>query len=142
MNDKLRRTHLFSWHEKHGDIVPFAGWAMPVRFTDIREEHFAVRENVGIFDITNMYRFFIRGPQAAQFLQTVTTNNVNKLKVNGGHYTTCLNEQGGIRDDLMLYRIAENEYIWITNASNGPKITQHLLKEAVNFEVEVEDKTS
>ncbi len=115
---------------------------MPVRFTDIREEHFAVRENVGIFDITNMYRFFIRGPQAAQFLQTVTTNNVNKLKVNGGHYTTCLNERGGIHDDLMLYRIAEHEYIWITNASNGPKITQHLLTESVNFEVEVEDKTS
>ncbi|TET13696.1 MAG: glycine cleavage system aminomethyltransferase GcvT [Candidatus Thorarchaeota archaeon] len=142
MNETLRRTHLFSWHEKHGDIVPFAGWAMPVRFTNIREEHIAVRESVGIFDITNMYRFLIRGPQAAQFLQTVTTNNVSKLKVSGGHYTTCLNEQGGIHDDLMLYRIAEHEYIWITNASNGPKITQHLLTEAANFEVEVEDKTS
>jgi len=115
---------------------------MPVRFTNIREEHIAVRESVGIFDITNMYRFLIRGPQAAQFLQTVTTNNVSKLKVSGGHYTTCLNEQGGIHDDLMLYRIAEHEYIWITNASNGPKITQHLLTEAANFEVEVEDKTS
>jgi len=142
LNDKLRRPQLFEWHKAHGDVVPFAGWEMPVRYTDIREEHLAVRNAVGIFDISHMYRFFIRGRQAAQFLQTITTNNVNKLKVNGGHYTTCLNEQGGIHDDLMLYRIAEHEYIWITNASNGPKITQHLLTEAVNFEVEVEDKTS
>ena len=142
LNDKLRRPQLFEWHKTHGDIVPFAGWEMPVRYTDIRKEHLAVRNAVGIFDTSHMYRFFIRGPQAAQFLQTVTTNNVNKLKVSGGHYTTCLNEQGGIHDDLMLYRIAEHEYIWITNASNGPKITQHLLTEAANFEVEVDESTT
>ncbi|MFW9770300.1 MAG: glycine cleavage system aminomethyltransferase GcvT [Candidatus Thorarchaeota archaeon] len=141
MNDVLERTHLYDWHVKHGDVVPFAGWEMPVRYTDIREEHMAVRNSVGMFDTSHMARFIIKGPQAAEFLQTLTTNNVNKLEVNGGHYTTCLNEKGGIHDDLTLYRVSEEEYIWITNAANGPKIKAHLLKHAGMFEVEVTDKS-
>lgn len=142
MSDELLRTQLFEWHKTHGDVVPFAGWEMPVRYTDIRDEHMAVRDSVGIFDTSHMSRFFIKGSQAPEFLQKMTSNNVRKLSVNGGQYTTCLNEQGGIQDDLMLYRIAENEYIWVTNASNGPKISAHLQKYAKDFDVEVEDRTS
>ena len=141
MNDTLKRTHLYDWHVKHGDVTPFAGWSMPVRYTSIREEHMTVRNSVGIFDTSHMSRFIIKGPQAQVFLQTLTTNNVNKLKVNGGQYTTCLNEHGGIHDDLTLYRVGEDEYIWITNASNGPKIHDHLMKHSSNFEVEVIDKS-
>ncbi|MFW9962136.1 MAG: glycine cleavage system aminomethyltransferase GcvT [Candidatus Sifarchaeia archaeon] len=141
MNDTLKRTHLYDWHFKHGDVIPFAGWEMPVRYTDIRDEHLAVRNDVGVFDTSHMSRFTIKGPEAQVFLQTLTTNNVNKLNVNDGHYTTCLNEQGGIRDDLTLYRIGESEYIWITNASNGPKISAHLMKHSPNFDVEVTDKS-
>ena len=126
MNDELERTHLFEWHQEHGTVVPFAGWEMPVRYTDIREEHMAIRDSVGILDVTHMNRVFIEGPQATEFLQTVTTNNVGKLKLNGGHYSTCLNEQGGILDDIMLYRIGEQQYIWVTNAGNGPKINKHV----------------
>ena len=142
MSDNLLHTQLFEWHKANGDVVPFAGWEMPVRYTDIREEHMAVRDSVGIFDTSHMSRFFIRGPQALEFLQKMTTNNVRKLVVNGGHYTTCLNEQGGIQDDLMLYRIAEDEYVWVTNASNGPKISAHLKKNVKDFDVEVEDRTN
>ena len=141
MNDTLKRTHLYDWHVEHGDVISFAGWEMPVRYTDIREEHMVVRNNVGLFDTSHMSRFIIKGPQAEVFLQSLTTNNVSKLKVNGGQYTTCLNERGGIHDDLTLYRVGENEYIWITNASNGPKIHDHLQKHAPNFEVEVVDKS-
>ncbi|MFX1580252.1 MAG: glycine cleavage system aminomethyltransferase GcvT [Promethearchaeota archaeon] len=141
MNDELKRTHLYDWHVKHGDVIPFAGWEMPVRYTDIREEHMAVRNSIGMFDTTHMSRFVIKGPQARAFLQTLTTNNVSKLNVNDGQYTTCLNEQGGIHDDLTLYRVGEDEYIWITNASNGPKIHDHLQKHATDFEVEVFDKS-
>jgi aminomethyltransferase len=141
MNDPLERTQLYDWHVKHGDVIPFAGWEMPVRYTDIREEHMAVRNSVGMFDTSHMSRFVITGPQATEFLQTVTTNNVSKLKVNDGQYTTCLNEKGGIHDDLTLYRVGEEEYIWITNAANGPKISAHLLKHASKFEVEVIDKS-
>ncbi len=141
MNDKLERTQLYDWHKEHGDVIPFAGWEMPVRYTDIREEHMAVREAVGLFDTSHMFRFFIAGPQAIEFLQTVTTNNVRKLAVNGGHYTTCLNEHGGIHDDLMLYRIGEDEFIWVTNAANGPKIYKHLMDQSSKFDVKVIDRS-
>ncbi|MFW9799384.1 MAG: glycine cleavage system aminomethyltransferase GcvT [Candidatus Thorarchaeota archaeon] len=141
MTEKLERTHLYEWHKMHGDVVPFAGWEMPVRYTDIREEHMAVRNGVGIFDTSHMARFIIEGPQATEFLQTMSTNNVRKLKVNRGHYTTCLNEHAGVRDDLMLYRVGEQEFIWVTNAVNGPKIRDHLTTHKVNFDVEVHDKS-
>lgn len=141
LTESLKRTQIYEWHKQHGDLVDFVGWEMPVRFSDIREEHMAVREAVGIFDTSNMFRFFIKGAQAKEFLQSVTTNNVTNLKINGGQYTTCLNEAGGIHDDLMLYRIGEDEYIWITNADNGPKIRNHLLKHSKGFDVEVADRT-
>ncbi|MFW9931900.1 MAG: glycine cleavage system aminomethyltransferase GcvT, partial [Candidatus Thorarchaeota archaeon] len=141
MNDNLQRTHLYDWHKEHGDVIPFAGWEMPVRYSDIRDEHMAVRDSVGIFDTSHMFRFFIEGPQAVEFLQTMTTNNVSKLEVNGGHYTTCLNENGGIHDDLMLYRIGETEFIWVTNAANGPKIQTHLTNHAKSFEVTVTNRS-
>ncbi len=139
MNTGLKRTHLYEWHVKHGDIVEFAGWEMPVRFSDIREEHMAVREAVGIFDTTHMARFSISGPDAVDFLQTVTTNNVRKLRINMGHYSTCLNERGGVRDDLMLYRVGEHEFIWVTNASNASKIWGHLQEHSSGFDVHLED---
>jgi len=139
--EKLKRTQLHEWHREHGDLVEFVGWQMPVRFTDIREEHMAVRDAVGIFDTSNMSRFIIKGSNAREFLQTLTTNNVGKLNVNRGHYTTCLNEHAGIHDDLMLYRVGDDEYIWVTNAVNGPKIHAHLMKHAEDFEVEVADKS-
>ncbi|MHA1637881.1 MAG: glycine cleavage system aminomethyltransferase GcvT [Candidatus Thorarchaeota archaeon] len=142
MNDGLERTQLYEWHEKHGDVVPFAGWLMPVRYTSIIEEHLSTRNAVSLYDTSHMLRVWIEGPQAVEFLQTVTTNNVSKLKINGGHYSTCLNENGGIHDDLMLYRIGETEFIWVTNASNGPKILKHLLKHSEKFDVTVVDKST
>ncbi|MFW9836943.1 MAG: glycine cleavage system aminomethyltransferase GcvT [Candidatus Thorarchaeota archaeon] len=141
MNDTLKRTHLYDWHVAHGDVIPFAGWEMPVRYTDIREEHMAVRDSIGMFDTSHMSRFVIKGPQSVEFLQKLTTNNVSKLEVNAGQYTTCLNERGGIHDDLTLYRVGEDEYIWITNAANGPKIKSHLQSHASRFDVEVADRS-
>ena len=141
MSENLGRTHLYEWHKSHGDVIPFAGWEMPVRYTDIREEHMAVRKSVGIFDTTHMFRFFISGPQASEFLQTLTTNSISKLEMNEGHYSTCLNDKAGVHDDLMIYRIGEQKYIWITNASNGPKIKAHLAAHAKRFKVSVEDKS-
>ena len=141
MNDKLERTQLYDWHNEHGDVVPFAGWEMPVRYSNIREEHMAVRDAVGIFDVSHMLRMWIKGPDSVDFLQTVTTNNVSNLKINGGHYSTCLNDNGGTYDDLMLYRIGEEEFIWVTNAANGAKIWAHLQEQAEKFDVEVTDRS-
>jgi len=132
---------LYDWHKTHGDVIPFAGWEMPVRYSDIRDEHMAVRDAVGVFDVSHMFRFFVEGSQAEEFLQTLTTNNVSKLDINGGHYTTCLNENGGIHDDLMLYKVGETQFIWVTNASNGPKIHSHLTDNAKHFDVVVTDKS-
>jgi len=141
MNDRLERTQLYDWHKEHGDVIPFAGWEMPVRYTDIREEHMAVRDSVGVFDVSHMLRLWIEGPDSVNFLQTVTTNNVSKLDINGGQYSTCTNENGGIFDDLMLYRIGETEFIWVTNAANGAKIWAHLQKQAEAFDVKVTDRS-
>lgn len=141
MNDNLERTQLYDWHKEHGDVIPFAGWEMPVRYTDIREEHMAVRDSVGLFDVSHMLRLWIEGPDSVDFLQTVTTNNVSKLDINGGQYSTCVNENGGIFDDLMLYRIGEAEFIWVTNAANGAKIWAHLQKQAEKFDVKVTDRS-
>ncbi|MCK5265441.1 MAG: hypothetical protein KAR03_07525, partial [Candidatus Thorarchaeota archaeon] len=80
MNDRLERTQLYDWHKEHGDVIPFAGWEMPVRYTTIREEHMAVRDSCGAFDVSHMLRMWIEGPDSIDFLQTVTTNNVRKLK--------------------------------------------------------------
>jgi aminomethyltransferase len=141
MNDKLERTQLYDWHKEHGDVVPFAGWEMPVRYSTIKEEHMAVRNNCGAFDVSHMLRLWIKGPDSVEFLQTVTTNNVSKLKINGGHYSTCLDENGGTYDDLMLYRIGEEEFIWVTNAANGAKIWAHLQRQAKKFDVVVTDRS-
>ncbi|MHA1136929.1 MAG: glycine cleavage system aminomethyltransferase GcvT [Candidatus Thorarchaeota archaeon] len=141
MNDKLERTQLYDWHKEHGDVVPFAGWEMPIRYSDIREEHMAVRDSCGLFDVSHMLRMWIEGPDSVDFLQTVTTNNVSKLKINGGQYSTCLNENGGTYDDLMLYRIGEEEFIWVTNAANGAKIWAHLQEQAKKFNVTVTDRS-
>lgn len=141
MTKEPKRTHLYDWHKANGNVVEFAGWEMPVRYTDIREETMAVREQVGIFDTSHMFRFIIEGPESADFLQYLTTNNVKKLNVNDGHYSTCLNEHGGTQDDLMLYRVAEDQYIWVTNAANGPKIWAHMLQHRSRFDVEVQDKS-
>ncbi len=139
MSGEPKRTHLYEWHKTHGDVIDFAGWEMPVRYTDIREEHMAVRDAVGVFDTTHMYRFLIEGPQAVEFLQTLTSNNVRKLRVNMGHYTTCLNEHGGIHDDLMLYHVGEDRFIWVTNAGNGPKIWAHMQEHISKFDVKIQD---
>jgi aminomethyltransferase len=141
MNDTLERTQLYDWHKEHGDVIDFAGWEMPVRYTAIREEHMAVRDSVGVFDVSHMLRLWIKGPDSVDFLQTVTTNNVSKLDINGGQYSTCTNENGGIFDDLMLYRIGETEFIWVTNAANGAKIWAHLQEQAEKFNVEVIDRS-
>lgn len=114
---------------------------MPVRYTSIIDEHLATRNAIGVYDTSHMLRMWIKGPDSVDFLQTVTTNNVSKLKINGGHYSTCLNENGGTYDDLMLYRIGEEEFIWVTNAANGPKIWAHLQEQSKKLDVKVIDKS-
>jgi aminomethyltransferase len=98
-------------------MVPFAGWLMPVQYTSIVEEHQAVRNNVGIFDISHMGQLIVDGVGAREWLNTMLTNNVGKLDVGTGQYTFLLNGRGGVIDDLIVYRIGEQKFLLVVNAA-------------------------
>src|SRR6202022_4450414 len=98
-------------------MVPFAGWLMPVQYTSIVEEHQAVRKNVGMFDISHMGQLIVDGSDARSWLNTMLTNNIDKLEVGQGQYTFLLNERGGIIDDLIAYRIGDQKFLLVVNAS-------------------------
>ena len=98
-------------------IVPFGGWLMPVQYTGILEEHQTVRNNVGIFDISHMGQLIVGNLAAAGWLNTMLTNNIDKLEVGQGQYTFLLNERGGIIDDLIVYRIGEQKFLLVVNAA-------------------------
>jgi len=100
-------------------MVPFAGWVMPVQYTSIVEEHQAVRNNVGVFDISHMGQFIVQGTEARDWLNGMLTNNVDKLDVGTGQYTFLLNDRGGIIDDLIVYRIEQQNYLLVVNAARA-----------------------
>jgi aminomethyltransferase len=113
-----KKTPLYEEHVRLGArMVPFAGWLMPVQYTSIVEEHQAVRNNVGAFDISHMGQMIVDGTGAREWLNTMLTNNVGKLDVGTGQYTFLLNERGGIIDDLIVYRIDELKFLLVVNAA-------------------------
>src|SRR4029077_1407363 len=115
-----KKTPLYDEHMQLGaKIVPFAGWLMPVQYTSIVEEHLAVRNNVGIFDISHMGQFIVDGAGARDWLNGTLTNNVDKLDVGMGQYTFLLNDRGGIIDDLIVYRIEEQKFLLVVNAARA-----------------------
>ena len=104
----LRRTALYDRHVAAGaKLVPFAGWEMPVQYAGIREEHLAVRNGVGIFDVSHMGEVETRGPDAQRFLQHMLSNDVRRLPEGGAQYSVLCREDGGVLDDLFTYRLAE-----------------------------------
>ena len=109
------------FHERNGHIVDFAGFRLPLWFKGIISESLAVRNSVGIFDVSHMGRAVVRGADSCKFLDNVTTNDVSSLRVADGHYSLICNEQGGIKDDLLVFRLAEDEYMLIYNAANRSK---------------------
>jgi aminomethyltransferase len=118
METALGQTSLYDEHVRLGaKIVPFAGWLMPVQYTSIVDEHHAVRKNVGIFDISHMGQLIVDGAGSQEWLNTMLTNNIEKLDVDAGQYTFLLNERGGIIDDLIAYRISKQKFLLVVNAS-------------------------
>ncbi|HNV29962.1 MAG TPA: glycine cleavage system aminomethyltransferase GcvT [Cyclobacteriaceae bacterium] len=112
-------------HDLHvklgGKIVPFGGFLMPVRYSSDIEEHMAVRNGVGVFDVSHMGEFKVEGPQALDLIQRITSNDASKLVDGQAQYTCLPNEQGGIVDDLIVYKIKDNDYFIVVNASNIEK---------------------
>jgi aminomethyltransferase len=117
--ETLKRTPL---HERHvaagAKLVPFAGWEMPVQYGGIRGEHMAVRERVGIFDVSHMGEIETSGPDAEALLQRLLSNDVSKIPERGAQYSVLCNEQGGVLDDLFTYRLGPDRFLTVTNASN------------------------
>lgn len=114
----VKSTPLASKHIELGaKMVPFAGWNMPVQYTGILDEHKAVRETCGIFDISHMGQFTVSGPNAAAWLNSMLTNDINKLDIGQGQYSIMLNEQAGVIDDLILYRMEPETFFVVVNAS-------------------------
>ena len=136
----LKRTPFYDFHVALGaKIVPFAGYEMPVQYpTGITAEHQAVRQGCGVFDVSHMGEFIIRGERAVEFADAVTTNDVAKLAIGQVHYTTILNERGTIEDDALVYRFADHIML-VVNASNRDKDFAHISRRAGEFGVTIED---
>ncbi|GAA4444279.1 glycine cleavage system aminomethyltransferase GcvT [Pontibacter saemangeumensis] len=119
---ELKKIALNDVHEALGaKMVPFAGYNMPVRYTSDIEEHNAVRNAVGVFDVSHMGEFMLRGPGALDLIQRITSNDASKLADGKVQYSCFPNEEGGIVDDLLVYRFSEEEYMLVVNASNIEK---------------------
>jgi aminomethyltransferase len=120
--EEVKQIPLNDLHIKlGGKMVPFAGYNMPVRYSSDIEEHMTVRNGAGIFDVSHMGEFTIKGPAALDLIQRVTSNDASTLKDGQAQYSCLPNDQGGIIDDLIVYRIAEENYLLVVNASNIEK---------------------
>ncbi|MHA7129020.1 glycine cleavage system aminomethyltransferase GcvT [Algoriphagus namhaensis] len=130
MEENVKKIQLNDLHiALGGKMVPFAGYYMPVRYSSDKEEHFCVRDGVGVFDVSHMGEFLVEGPEALNLIQKVTSNDASKLVDFQAQYSCFPNETGGIVDDLIVYRYSEEKYMLVVNASNIEKdwnwINQH-----------------
>src|SRR6056297_1391549 len=122
MNHMLKRTPFYDLHDQAGaKLIDFGGFEMPVQYDSIRKEHNAVREKVGMFDVSHMGEFYITGEEALDLIQHVTINDASKMVPGKAQYSAMCYEDGGIVDDLLVYMLDENEYILVVNASNIEK---------------------
>jgi len=139
----MKKTALYSSHEEAGaKIIDFGGYLMPVQYKGIIAEHNAVRNAAGLFDVSHMGNFYVRGARAKEFLQFMTTNDLDKAVDGQAQYNLMLYPDGGIVDDLIIYRIDSETFFLIVNASNAPKDFEWLQEHRGAFEgVELEDNT-
>lgn len=138
MTSELKKTPLYqNYIDSGAKIVEFGGWAMPVQFTSIKEEHNAVRYEVGMFDVSHMGEISIKGNDASKFVQYLLSNDTNNLTDTKAQYTALCNEEGGIIDDLVTYKIGDNDYLLIVNAANTDKDFAWVQKHTPKFDVEV-----
>lgn len=134
----MKNTALTSTHEALGaKMVPFAGYNMPVSYAGVNIEHETVRNGVGVFDVSHMGEFLIEGPNALDLIQKVTSNDASKLVVGKAQYSCLPNETGGIVDDLIVYKLKDEQYLLVVNASNIDKDWNHISKynETINAEM-------
>lgn len=142
MSNAVLKTPLHDWHASHGGrMVEFGGWSMPVQYSSIVDEHQAVRNRAGVFDISHMGRLDFSGRDAERWLESVTTNHVARLKPGQIQYSLMPNERGGLIDDVLVYRHANGSLSMVCNASNRLAVLEQFRAHRDGMEAEVTDRT-
>jgi aminomethyltransferase len=136
------RTPLHRFHVEHGaKLVEFAGWEMPMLYRSILEEHRQVRQSGGIFDVSHMGRLRFTGKEALRFLDRVCTRQILGMSDGQVRYSLVCNEAGGCRDDVLVYRLAEREYVMVCNAANRAKLLEHFAAHRRGLDLDMRDET-
>ena len=139
----VKRTALYDTHKSlSAKTIPFGGWDMPVQYEGVLAEHKTVRESCGLFDVSHMGEVRVIGPEAEKFMQFMTINDVTKLNPGGGQYSAILREDGGMIDDLIIYRLGPQEFFICVNASNAEKDYLWLKEHSSKFSVQVTDESN
>jgi glycine cleavage system T protein (aminomethyltransferase) len=139
--DALRRSPLDDRHRAAGaKLIEFAGWEMPVQYEGIRAEHEAVRNGVGVFDVSHMGQIEIAGPGAQALLQYLLSNDLRRLPEGGAQYSVICTPEGGVLDDVFTYRLAECVFLTVTNAANHERDLEWLTRHAPDFDADVIDR--
>lgn len=139
----MAETPLFAAHEELGaSFTDFGGWNMPLKYDNELAEHRAVRERVGIFDLSHMGEIDVRGPQAAEFLDYTLISTLSTLRVGKAKYSMIVAEDGGIIDDLISYRLADDHFLVVPNAGNTPAVWEAFQERAASFDVELTNRSA
>ncbi|MBS7622910.1 glycine cleavage system aminomethyltransferase GcvT [Candidatus Bathyarchaeota archaeon] len=136
------KTQLFQYHVEHAHMFEFAGFQMPLWYEGIIPECLAVRKSVGAFDISHMGRIFVSGPDAEAFLNHLTTNNVAALKPNHAQYTLLCNSEGGIKDDLVIFKLEERPFLVVCNAGNRAKDLEWMTSNTGSYNVRIHEASN
>jgi len=138
----MKKTTLYNTHlNLNAKMTPFGGYEMPVQYSGVTKEHLAVRKGVGVFDVSHMGEFMVSGPKAFDLLQYICSNDISKISIGKAQYNYFPNETGGIVDDLIVYRLEEEKYLLVVNASNIEKDWKWVQKHNVDFGAVVEDQS-
>ncbi len=141
----MKKTSLHKKHlEQKARMVPFAGWEMPIQYSSIIKEHNSVRKQAGLFDISHMGKIVLKGAHSLPLLQHLTCNNVEKINVGQAQYNIVLNNEGGVVDDILIYRTEETSFFVVSNAANHDAVYSHLQNscESMELSIEISDETT
>jgi len=137
-----KQTPFRQFHADHGaKFVDFAGWEMPIMYTSIIEEHRQVRTSAGLFDVSHMARIVVKGRDSRRFLERMCTRRIHDMQVRQCRYSLICNEQGGVKDDVLVYRHDEDEFMLVVNAANRRKILDHFTGHRGDLDFDVNDRT-
>lgn len=135
-----KKTALYEEHEKlGGQVIDFSGWALPVKYSDIKTEHEAVRTKAGMFDVSHMGEITVKGEEAEAFVNYLVTNDISALKENQIAYTMMCYEDGGVVDDLLVYKYSTEHYYLVVNASNVDKDFDWIVKNSKGYDLNIEN---